>query len=520
MESGERFGEYRLGRRLGRGGQGEVYEATCGLNLTWAVKIGHSAFTDDPKALRRVAEEAVWVNEMFHKIPRNCGILAGEHYGVIDRRFYVKMRLLRGESLAERIRGKGALPVEEALAIARSVASAVALAHQHQALHHDIKPANIFLERDATVQVLDWGCVRLVEAGRISGSTTGGPTCTVGYAALEQYDPSRDVAATAADVYSLGVVLFEMLTGANPFLAREHEKRTRTQRVDDGVAVASRGAESAEGSAHLPGQGETVPMAPIASDKVRTAKGSSAVGITGRTWKLSELSDALDPEATTAEVASELFPAPGLQPINSVAAILRYQAVFDVRHSQLVVGLPVLLVELLSRMLAPDARLRLTDMAVVVAELERLLTPPSDVPVATWHGPKRRDKARGRAWRAAGIAALMVAGYVAFRPLAPEHALETVAASDLPAPVVSHSTHAVDLATTPEVVTTAAAVIAIPSAIPNVEAARNVAPVAASIEATTPGQVEATPPAARKPSKRRPASAPRPKVLFEADERQ
>lgn len=515
MESGERFGEYRLVRRLGRGGQGEVYEATCGLNLTWAVKIGHSAFTDDAKALRRVAEEAVWVNDMFHKIPRNCGILAGEHYGVIDQRFYVKMRLLRGESLADHIRSKGALPVGEALTIARSVASAVALAHQHQALHHDIKPANIFLERDGAVQVLDWGCVRLIEAGRIAGTATGGPTCTVGYAALEQYDPSRDVAATAADVYSLGVVLFEMLTGVNPFLGRGHEKRTRTQRAEGVLLVGSRTNERAEDvTARVPRPGATVTMAPIAPG---SAEGSSYGAVTGRTWKLNELADALDPEAVTAEAASELFPPPELQPMNSVAAILRYQAVFDVRLSELVVGLPVPLVDLLSRMLAPDARSRLAEMPIVVAELDRLLVPRGDAPLDTWRGPQTTGKAKPKLWGAAALALLMVAGYIAFGPSAPDQALETVASANLSAPVGSPSPQAVELATTREAVTAAAVVIAIPSQRSNIQPAPNAARTAA-VEVSTPLPAEPASASVPKPSKRR-TPASRPKVLFEADER-
>lgn len=513
MECGEQFGEYRLVRRLGRGGQGEVYEATCGLNLTWAVKIGHSAFTDDPKALRRVAEEAVWVNEMFHKIPRNCGILAGEHYGVIDQRFYVKMRLLRGESLADRICSKGSLPLQEALTIARSVASAIALAHQHQALHHDIKPANIFLERDGTVQVLDWGCVRLVEAGRIAGATTGGPTCTVGYAALEQYDPSRDAAATAADVYSLGVVLLEMLTGVNPFVQQEQAKPTRTQDSRATVPNMSPDRASAKVTARVSAQGVTVPMAPIAADKPGTGETYTNNATTGQTWSLQELSYALGSEATTSEAASSPFTPPDSKTANSVAAILRYQAVFDVRKSQLVIGLPVPLVDLLSRMLAPDAPLRLSDMTVVVAELEQLVAQREDATWTTWQGPQPRRNVSMKALGAAMVTSMVAAaGYLTFNVQAPNQTLETVVEANVPAQTEGVPTHLVDQAATPEPMTAAA----LASAQSPLESS-NVAPVTPPPASTAEGKDQ--PALTPKPSKRRTAAA-RPKVLFEADERQ
>lgn len=333
METGDRFGEYRLGRRIGSGGQGEVYEATCGLNLQWALKIGHASFTDEPKALRKVAEEAVWVNETFRKIPRNCGILAGEHYGVIAHRFYVKMRLLRGQSLADRLRKKRRLPVKEALVTTRKVAAAVALAHQHNALHHDLKPANIFLEHDGAVQVLDWGCVRLIEAGRIAGSTVSAPTCTVGYAALEQYQLSRDTVATAADVYSLGVVFLEMLTGVNPFLAKRSAAPTRTR-----VAVAGeqRGARDA----------------------------------TGQTRALGELEELDDgPSSADEHFEQILNQADG----HSLPVVMRLQANFDLRQSSLAANVPEPLQALLCKMLVPDAKQRLASMDVVVTEIDGLL---------------------------------------------------------------------------------------------------------------------------------------------------
>lgn len=371
METGDRFGEYRLGRRIGSGGQGEVYEATCGLNLQWALKIGHASFTDDPKALRKVAEEAAWVNATFQKIPRNCGILAGEHYGVIAHRFYVKMRLLRGQSLADRLRKKRRLPVKEALVTARKVAAAVALAHQHNALHHDLKPANIFLEQNGSVQVLDWGCVRLIEAGRVAGATLGGPTCTVGYAALEQYQGSRDAVATAADVYSLGVVFLEMLTGVNPFLAKRSAAPTRTR-------VAAAGEQRREREA------------------------------TGQTRALGELEE-LDDGPSSADAHFDRIR--GQSDGHSLPVVMRLQANFDLRQSALAANVPEPLQALLGRMLAPDAKQRLASMDVVVAELDQLLAELEKREAQRLTKTARARPAEARKY--GGAAALLVAAVLA-----------------------------------------------------------------------------------------------------------
>src|SRR5690606_3485287 len=275
MEPGEQFGEYRLVRRLGSGGQGEVFEAVDGLGLIWAVKIGHPVHTRDAKALASFAQEAGWVNEAFGAMPRDSGVFVGEHYGGWEDRFYIKMRLLKGEALSERLAREGRLTLEQALSLAGRIASAVAVAHEHNALHRDLKPENIFLERSGRVQVLDWGCIQLIEAGRFAASTGSGPTCTVGYAALEQYEPSRAPLSTAVDVYSLGVVLLEMLVGVNPFLGR-----TRSGRDDARTRTKQRAQAT----------GGVLPLAdPLAETVQPTARTTPGTSETGRTELLIEL---------------------------------------------------------------------------------------------------------------------------------------------------------------------------------------------------------------------------------------
>ncbi len=235
VEPGQQFGEYVLQRRLGAGGQGEVYEARDPIGMVWALKIGHRVHTDDQAALARFAREAQWVNEMLGALPRNSGILVGEHYGVHDHRFYVKMRLVHGESLAQRLNREGPLPLSEAIALVRRLTEVIALAHQHHAIHRDLKPENVLLEPRTGLQVVDWGCIHLVEAGQFAMSGTGN-LCTLGYAAPEQYE-LQSSATPATDVYALGVMFFEMLTGYNPFLDSWRGTKARAAQGGNGSAA-------------------------------------------------------------------------------------------------------------------------------------------------------------------------------------------------------------------------------------------------------------------------------------------
>lgn len=360
MESGAQFGEYRLGQRLGVGGQGEVFEATDTLGLRWALKIGHALHNDDAKALTTFAREAAWVNETFARLPRNCGILVGEHYGVYERRFYVKMRLLQGESLARRIEREGKLPESEALELARGIASAVAVAHDNDALHRDLKPENIFIEEGGQIQVLDWGCIHLIEAERVASSTTGGPTCTVGYAALEQYEPVRERLSPATDVYSLGVVLLEMLSGGNPFLGRSrslndsslpHPTRTATHRPREPATVEN-------------------PVHVRATAKPRLGDSTTS------TTELPALSRRASLQATTGDESSFQHgesTTSEWESAGSLRVVLGRQLNFKVDEWTKAKQLDSRVVTLLQRMLEPSVERRSMTMREVLAVLDELL---------------------------------------------------------------------------------------------------------------------------------------------------
>lgn len=229
FEPGSAFGEYTIVRRIGRGGQGSVYEVTDRLGLSWALKVSDEMDLSDPQAEMRFAREARCVAENLSEIPRNVGILIGEHYGVWARRFYIKMKLLQGESLAQRLRRIGQLSVYEAVKLFERVAFAVGHAHRHGVLHRDLKPENIFITTREEVVVLDWGCLQLIEAGQ-ARTTLNGVICTPGYAPIEQYLVTSIATLTpAADIYALGVMFYEALAGYHPFLnwsraALNHER--------------------------------------------------------------------------------------------------------------------------------------------------------------------------------------------------------------------------------------------------------------------------------------------------------
>ncbi len=218
FEPGSKFGEYTIVRRIGRGGQGSVFEVRDGLGLGWALKVSEEMALQDANAEMRFAREARCVAESLSELPRHSGVFVGEHYGVWDRRFYVKMKLLRGESLAQRLRRVGQLSIYEAVRIAERIAFAIGQAHEMGVLHRDLKPENVFLTERNEVVVLDWGCLQLIEAGQRQ-TTLRGVICTPGYAPIEQYLATTALNLTpAVDLYALGVMLYEALAGYHPFL--------------------------------------------------------------------------------------------------------------------------------------------------------------------------------------------------------------------------------------------------------------------------------------------------------------
>ena len=202
-------GKYRILGEIGRGAMGIVYEADdLKLKRAVALKFLPAELMDDPEARERFMHEAQAASALDS--PHICTVYdIGESE---DRRMFIAMALCSGESLRTRIR-RGPLTPAEALSVAAQIADGLAAAHARGVVHRDVKPANILLAADGSVRVADFvlakiaGEARLTHAGRAVG--------TVAYMSPEQL--RGEDADARSDVWALGVVFYEMLTGALPF---------------------------------------------------------------------------------------------------------------------------------------------------------------------------------------------------------------------------------------------------------------------------------------------------------------
>ncbi len=208
--SGRTISHFRIGEPLGSGGMGVVYAAEdIRLGRPVALKFLAPEVVRNPEAKARFLTEARAASALDHA--NLCTIHeAGESE---DGLLFLAMPRYDGESLERRI-ARGPLPVEEALEIAVQAARGLAKAHEHGIIHRDVKPGNLFVTRDGVVKILDFGIAKL--AGEAGPTQTGSALGTPSYMAPEQM---RGKAVDArADVWSLGVVFYEMLAGRRPFV--------------------------------------------------------------------------------------------------------------------------------------------------------------------------------------------------------------------------------------------------------------------------------------------------------------
>jgi serine/threonine protein kinase len=209
---GENIGPYRVIEQLGSGGMATVYKAYHpALDRYVAIKIMHPAFKANPQFFERFQREARVVARLEHAhiIPVYD---FNEHYGEP----YLVMRFIEGDTLKPKMEN-GPLPPAEILHLIRPVCQALAYAHQQGVLHRDIKPSNIMISQDGNVFLSDFGLARMVQAGESTLSQdmmVGTPQ----YISPEQAQGLSELDGRT-DIYSLGVVLFEMLTGQVPFSA-------------------------------------------------------------------------------------------------------------------------------------------------------------------------------------------------------------------------------------------------------------------------------------------------------------
>jgi serine/threonine protein kinase/Tol biopolymer transport system component len=208
--SGRTISHFRIGEPLGSGGMGVVYAAEdIRLGRPVALKFLAPELVRSPEAKARFLTEARAASALDHANLCTIHEIGESEDGLL----FLAMPRYDGESLDRRI-ARGPLPVEEAVEIGVQAARGLAKAHEHGIIHRDVKPGNLFVTRDGVVKILDFGIAKL--AGEVGPTTTGSSPGTPSYMAPEQM---RGKAVDArADVWSLGVVLYEMLTGRRPFV--------------------------------------------------------------------------------------------------------------------------------------------------------------------------------------------------------------------------------------------------------------------------------------------------------------
>jgi eukaryotic-like serine/threonine-protein kinase len=204
-------GRYRIEGEIGSGGMSTVYLAFDEtLERPVALKVLDSDFSRDPNALERFRREARTVAQISH--PHVVMVIdAGEDQG----HPYIVFEHVRGETLKDRIRRTGPLPVSEAVAYAIEVGRALEAAHERQLVHRDVKPQNVLIDEEGGAKVTDFGIARSLELEAHQLTAAGRVVGTTDYVSPEQA-LGHEVTGQS-DVYSLGIVLFEMLTGEIPF---------------------------------------------------------------------------------------------------------------------------------------------------------------------------------------------------------------------------------------------------------------------------------------------------------------
>ncbi|MGC4121290.1 MAG: protein kinase [Myxococcales bacterium] len=219
---------YRILRKLGQGGMGVVYEAEhVGVGQKVAIKFLHATFSGDAEVARRFHNEA----KSYAQIVHPHAVQLHDFGRDADGNLYICMEYLEGCDLKRTLAREGRLPVKDALDVVQQVADVLGTAHARGIVHRDLKPENLMLSRELRgyhVKVLDFGLARLADSA--TGMTAPGMVCgTPRYMAPEQSEGLP--LDHRVDIYALGLVLFETLTGTHPFDAPSISETLRLQRT-------------------------------------------------------------------------------------------------------------------------------------------------------------------------------------------------------------------------------------------------------------------------------------------------
>jgi len=222
IQPGTRIGVYEVSALIGKGGMGEVYKARdTRLQRDVALKVLPAAFASDAQRMARFECEARLLASLNH--PNIAAIYGLEISGLARA---LVMELVEGPTLADRIRSR-AIPIGEALPIARQIADAVEYAHDHNVIHRDLKPANIKVKADGTVKVLDFGLAKAMSEDPTEGDMSNSPTLSIaatgqgvilGTPAYMSPEQARGTTVDKrTDVWAFGVVLYEIITRRGAF---------------------------------------------------------------------------------------------------------------------------------------------------------------------------------------------------------------------------------------------------------------------------------------------------------------
>ncbi len=211
---------YRIIGLLGKGGMGEVYRADdLTLDQPVALKFLPEKVAGDPARLERFLNEVRVARQVSH--PNVCRLY---DIGQLEGQHFISMEYIDGEDLASLLRRIGRLPNDKALEIARQICAGLAAAHENEVLHRDLKPANVMIDGQGKVRIADFGLARFAVDMRDSKSIEGTPA----YMAPEQFAGKGE--SIKSDLYSLGLVLYEMFTGKPPFKAATVSELVRMHR--------------------------------------------------------------------------------------------------------------------------------------------------------------------------------------------------------------------------------------------------------------------------------------------------
>jgi serine/threonine-protein kinase len=227
LAAGTKLGSYEVAAQIGAGGMGEVYRAhDTKLGRDVAIKVLPEAFAHDPERLSRFQREAKMLAALNH--PNIATIYGLEQSSGTN---YLVMELVAGENLAERVKREGAVPIEEALTIAKQIAEALEAAHEKGIIHRDLKPANVKVTPEGKVKVLDFGLAKAFAGDASTESMSNSPTLShaatmqgviLGTAAYMSPEQARGRAMDKrTDIWAFGCVLYELLTGKQPFTGED-----------------------------------------------------------------------------------------------------------------------------------------------------------------------------------------------------------------------------------------------------------------------------------------------------------